>query len=126
MNPASKEGEHGYQRTNVPLAILDNEHPMRSLLAATAFFASLAPALALDQPVVWRDPDSGCAYWLTPQGGIAPRFRRDGLPDCPGAHTSSSGRPLISEEALRGLTREFGRGLDALRRELEGLRDRDP
>ncbi len=97
---------------------------MRPLLAATALFASLAPALALDQPVVWRDPDSGCAYWLTPQGGIAPRYRRDGLPDCPGAQMGSTGAPVIGEDALRGLSREFGRGLDALRRELEALRDR--
>src|SRR4051794_12106727 len=99
---------------------------MLRLVAAIAFCASLAPALALDEPVVWRDPESGCAYWLTPQGGIAPRFRRDGLPDCPGAHTGATGSPLISEEALRGLSREFGRALDALRRELEALRDRDP
>lgn len=97
---------------------------MRHVLAATLVLASLAPAFALDEPVVWRDPDTGCAYWLTPQGGIAPRFRRDGVPDCPGAH-SGTGVPLVSEEALRGLTREFGRGLDALRREFEALRDRD-
>ena len=57
-------------------------------------------------------------------GGIAPRFRRDGVPDCPGAH-SGTGVPLVSEEALRGLTREFGRGLDDIRREFEALRDRD-
>src|SRR3954449_13418622 len=103
---------------------LDRAHvlPMpRTILAIGFALAPYGSATALDQPVVWRDPDSGCAYWLTPQGGIAPRFRRDGGPDCPGAH-ASTGAPLISEEALRGLTREFGRGLDALRRELEALR----
>ena len=59
-------------RSNISLST--GTSTVRRLLAATALFATLAPALALDEPVVWRDPDSGCAYWLTPQGGIAPQF----------------------------------------------------
>jgi hypothetical protein len=82
------------------------------------------PALALDEPAAWRDPDSGCAYWLTPQGGIAPRFRRDGTPDCPesdfASRSLSPASPLVSDQAVR----ELGRGLDALRREVERLSDR--
>ena len=50
---------------------------IRSILAVLLL---TTPALALDEPVPWRDPDSGCAYWLTPQGGIAPRYRQDGTP----------------------------------------------
>ena len=64
-------------------------HALAALLTATCL---AAPALALDQPVVWRD-DTGCAYLLTPQGGISPRLKRDGLPDCPDA---TPGPPLTS------------------------------
>jgi hypothetical protein len=83
-----------------------------------AIYAALlaGPAAALDQPAVWRDPDTGCAYFLTPQGGVSPRFRRDGLPDCP---DTSAGSRLVDETA-----RGFSQGLDALRREVERLRER--
>ncbi len=43
--------------------------------------AGLLPTLA-QEPVVWRDPVHGCVYLLPPQGGIGPRYRPDGLPDC--------------------------------------------
>jgi len=66
------------------------------------------PALAFDEPVTWRDPDSGCRYWLTPQGGIAPRYRRDGQPDCPDVADAD---PRRTFEALRReVERLFGRG----------------
>jgi len=74
------------------------------------------PASALDRPVVWRDEDTGCAYLLTPQGGISPRYRRDGTPDCPSVSTGSRG--------VEDVGRDIARGLDALRREVERLRDR--
>ena len=48
---------------------------MRSIIALLFL---TTPAFALNEPVIWRDPDTSCAYWLTPQGGIAPRYRRDG------------------------------------------------
>ena len=72
------------------------------------------PALALDEPVTWRDPDTGCAYLLTRSGGIAPKYRRDGAPDCPDA---SRAQPLISERSVE-------QGVDAVRRELERLGER--
>ncbi len=75
-----------------------------------------APALALDEPVIWRDPDTGCAYFLTPQGGIGLRYRRDGIADCPDA---GAGSRLVDDTA-RGLSE----GFEALRREAERLRDR--
>ena len=78
--------------------------------------ALAAPALALDKPVEWRDPDSGCGYWMTPSGGIAPRFKRDGTPDCPDANTGAR----VVEETSRGLAQ----GLDTLKREMERLRER--
>ena len=83
----------------------------------------VTPAAALEEPVPWRDPDTGCAYWLTPQGGIAPRFRSDGQPDCPGTQEPARPRkaPVISERALREITRELTRGLDALKREVDQL-----
>ena len=77
-----------------------------------AILATTGSATALDEPVVWRDTDTGCAYLLTPQGGIALRYRRNGLPDCPDA--SASG---VIDDTARGLAR----GLDALRREVERL-----
>ncbi|MBM6579309.1 hypothetical protein ILT44_03860 [Microvirga sp. BT689] len=74
------------------------------------------PAAALDQPVVWRDEDTGCAYLLTPQGGIAPRHRRDGTLDCPDV---AAGTGIVES-----MGRDIARGLDALQREVERLRER--
>jgi hypothetical protein len=74
------------------------------------------PAEALEQPVVWRDEDTGCAYLLTPQGGISPRHRRDGTLDCPDVPANTG--------AVEGMGRDIARGLDALQREMERLRER--
>lgn len=97
---------------------------IRSILATLLL---TTPALALDEPVPWRDPDSGCAYWLTPQGGIALRFRRDGTPDCPEADIPTRAiappGPIISGQAVRDAVTGLGRGLDALKREFERLAD---
>jgi hypothetical protein len=101
-------------------------------MARTVFALMLGtlatPTLALDEPVVWRDPDTSCAYWLTPGGGITPRLRRDGSPDCPDAGNTSSpprvGSPLIRDETARELAQGVERGLDALKREVERLGDR--
>lgn len=88
----------------------------RLAVTATCLFGLCAPALALDPPVVWRDPDTGCAYLLTPQGGVAPRYRRDGSPDCPDASAGSR----LMDDAMRGIAR----GLETLQREMERLRER--
>ena len=85
----------------------------RLAISAGWLVASLSPALAIDPPQVWRDPDTGCAYLVTPQGGVAPRYRRNGSPDCPDAGSS------IVDDTTRGLSQ----GLDALRRELDRLRE---
>ena len=77
---------------------------------------SAHPAAALDRPVVWRDEDTGCAYLLTPQGGIAPRYRRDGALDCPDVAASTG--------MMENMARELSRGLDALQREMQRLRER--
>jgi hypothetical protein len=74
------------------------------------------PAAALDRPVVWRDEDTGCAYLLTPQGGITPRHRRDGTLDCPDVAASTG--------VVENMGRDIARGLDALQREVERLRER--
>ncbi|PSC03694.1 hypothetical protein SLNSH_17250 [Alsobacter soli] len=88
--------------------------------ATLAALLLATPASALDEPMVWRD-DTGCAYLLTPQGGIAPRLRRDGAPDCPdSAARLSLGSPIISDQAMR----DMQRGLEALRRDLDKLGDR--
>ena len=85
----------------------------RSILAVLVILTT--PAVALDQPTVWRDPDTSCAYWLTPQGSIAPRYRRDGLPDCPDARRDASSP---------GTSLDLGRGLDAIKRGMDQLGDR--
>ena len=90
--------------------------PRRWIVAAGSALALAGPAMALDQPTVWRDPDTGCAYFLTQQGGIGLRYRRDGLPDCPDAHAGSR----LMDETARG----FSDGLSALQREIERLRER--
>jgi hypothetical protein len=77
---------------------------------------SIGPALALDEPVVWRDADTGCAYILSPQGGIAARHRRDGSLDCPDVRSGSQ----VVDDTARGIAQ----GLDTLQRELERLRNR--
>ena len=93
---------------------------IRAVLAAALALAMVTPVLALDQPVVWRDPETGCGYLLPPQGGIGIRYRADGTIDCPNVAQGggSGGR------TLDGMAREFGRGLDTLRRELDRLRQR--
>jgi hypothetical protein len=85
---------------------------------AGAFILGLSagPVLALEEPVVWRDPATGCAYLLSPQGGIAPRYNRDGSPDCPDSRAGSR----VIDDTVRGIAQ----GLGALQREVERLRDR--
>jgi hypothetical protein len=91
---------------------------LRICLVATGLLAAV-PALALEEPVAWKDPESGCKYWLTPQGGIAPRYRANGQPDCPEIESSDT-----LGQTGRDITRELGRGLDALKREVDRLGDR--
>ncbi len=66
--------------------------------ARTALLALLVGSmpLAAQEPQYWRDPDQGCVYIVTPQGGVGLRYRRDGSPDCPdgGSHTSSAAPTL--------------------------------
>ena len=79
----------------------------------------VTPALALDEPQLWHDPDTGCAYWL--QGsGIAPRYRRDGLVDCPETRSPEGAGPTLSDQTNRSLDR----ALDALRGDIEQRSDR--
>ena len=89
---------------------------LRAIVCAGWFLVAPIPGHAVEEPVVWRDPDTGCAYLLGPQGGIAPRYLRDGSPDCPDARAGSR----FIDETARGLSQ----GLDALKREVERLRQR--
>jgi hypothetical protein len=88
----------------------------RTAVIGIVFALSGFSAQALEEPVVWRDPGTGCAYLLGPQGGIAPRFNRDGSPDCPDARAGSR----VVDDTVRGIAQ----GLSALQREVERLRDR--
>ena len=66
--------------------------------------------------MVWRDEGTGCAYLLTPQGGISPRHRRDGTLDCPDVAANTG--------MMENMARELSRGLETLQREMERLRER--
>lgn len=42
----------------------------------------------------WQDPESGCHYWITPDGtyvSLVPRWNRNGTPMCPDA-TPAAGK----------------------------------
>ncbi len=54
---------------------------IRTILTVAACLVWLTPALAQNDPVVWRDPSTGCGYFLTPQGGMSIRHRADGSID---------------------------------------------
>jgi hypothetical protein len=86
------------------------------LILSVALVGAGVPALALEPPQPWRDPETGCAYLVTPQGGVTIRFRRDGVPDCPDAGTTSG----LVDETARGLAQ----GWENLQRELERLKER--
>ena len=91
---------------------------IHAILAPAVGVLSLTPAVALDEPALWRDSNTGCGYYLTPQGGITIRYRADGTIDCrdvPAASPTGSGK-------LDDMAKELGRGLDTLRREMERLR----
>ncbi len=94
---------------------------LRFVLASALSLSLLTPTLALDQPVIWRDPDTGCGYFLTPQGGMTIRHRADGSIDCPNTPRDTA----TNKGVLDDMARELGRGLDTLRRELDRLR-REP
>lgn len=99
-----------------PTASPGRRASLRTIACAGFLLALSSPVLAVEEPVVWRDPGTGCAYLLGPQGGIAPRYLRDGSPDCPDAKAGSR----IIDDTARGLSQ----GLDALKREVERLRQR--
>jgi hypothetical protein len=89
---------------------------LRVLTACFGLGLTSGSALAVDEPMIWRDPDTGCAYLLSRQGGIAVRHRKDGSIDCPEAGSPSR----FVDDTARGIAR----GLDALQREVGRLRDR--
>jgi hypothetical protein len=91
---------------------------MRGRMAAilSCLAVPLGPAVALEEPVIWRDTQTGCAYLLTPQGGIVARYRSDGSLDCPDVRAGSR----VVDDTARGIAQ----GLDTLQRELERLKDR--
>jgi hypothetical protein len=85
---------------------------IRAILATAGIVVGVTPVLAVGQPVIWRDPNTGCGYYLTPQGGMTIRYRADGTIDCrdvPAAGAAAGGR-------LDDMGKELGRGLDTLLR----------
>jgi hypothetical protein len=64
-----QDGQHGHTPPEVERIRLAR---MRICLIAAGLFAAL-PALALDEPVPWRDPESGCKQ--PPNVGVKERGR---------------------------------------------------
>jgi hypothetical protein len=90
-----------------------------------AVFSAAAAQEALPAPSSWQDPETGCAYLLTAQGGITPRLRRDGLPDCPRVSPTPGQEGAASRDDVRDLARTIGTlalEIDRLRRELSRRR----
>jgi hypothetical protein len=81
------------------------------LVASTASGQTTVPA-----PAPWRDPETGCTYLVSPQGGIAIRYAQNGLPDCPGASLA------LGEQEIGTTIRALSRAIDDLSRDIEGLR----
>src|SRR3954462_15969160 len=66
----------------------DQTRQMLRISLIGAGLLATVPTLALDEPAAWKDRESDCKYWLTRQGGIAPRSRATGQPDCPEVESS--------------------------------------
>jgi len=101
---------------------------IRAALIGAGLLATVAMAgaqSAVPAPSSWQDPETGCAYLLTVQGGITPRLRRDGLPDCPRASPAPRQDGEATRDDVRDLTRTIGTlalEIDRLRRELSRRR----
>ena len=93
-------------------------------IALTIAAVAATSALALEEPVAWRDPDTQCAYWLLPNGAMTPRLRRNGTPDCPGARITIDGPvAVIDETEVRDATiRDLTQAVERLQREVQALR----
>jgi hypothetical protein len=52
----------------------------------------------------WQDPESGCHYWITPDGtyvNLIPRWHRNGTPMCPDAQTTAPAKWVAPVAAPR-------------------------
>ncbi len=93
-----------------------------------ASLLGIAPAIAQEAPLVWRDPEGGCTY-LKLGDTLSLRYQRDGLPDCPDARREASPSPSppdqtgsVTRDDVRNVTRAIeglSRRLDDVRREFE-------
>jgi hypothetical protein len=74
----------------------------RAPLILVLMIASAGPASALEEPYIWRDQESGCAYLLTQTGGITPRLRTERSQELAGAQG-------LQQHWLGGLVAEIQR-----------------
>jgi hypothetical protein len=80
-------------------------------------FALATPAMAQETPPpTWRDPATQCIY-LKVGDTLSLRYRRDGTPDC-----ASLQRDTADATITRNDFRELSRSVEALRRDIGGVR----
>jgi hypothetical protein len=80
-------------------------------------FALATPAPAQETPPsTWRDPGTQCIY-LKVGDTLSLRYRRDGTPDC-----ASLQRDTADATITRNDFRELSRSVEALRRDIGGVR----
>lgn len=99
---------------------------MQKRFAFILAVVALMPFSARAEPVAWTDPETGCQYLLN-GGGITPKLKRNGLPDCPDARREqeplfSGSRQPVTQSDIREVVRAIegvGRKMDELRREVE-------
>ena len=89
---------------------------MRALIIVSVLLVASMASGQTTAPAPWRDPETGCVYLVSPQGGIAIRYAQNGLPDCPGASLA------LGEQEIGTTIRALSRAIDDLSRDIEGLR----
>jgi predicted lipoprotein len=99
------------------------------LLLALGLSLAAAPSSAQEAPAPWRDEGTGCWYLRGGAGGLTPRLRRDGTPDCPGAPPAAAAAPPTAavpsrwaENLDERATRDLARSVERLEREMAALR----
>jgi hypothetical protein len=117
-------------RVPLPMRTLDGARAlghagaMRTAILAASLL-SIAPAIAQEAPLVWRDPDGGCTY-LKLRDTLSLRYQRDGLPDCPNARRETNSPSMPPADQAEPVTRDdvhdVTRAIESLSRKVDDLR----
>ena len=90
-----------------------------------AILLGVAPAMAQDAPIVWRDPVGGCLYFKLGDT-LSLRYQRDGLPDCPDVRRGTGSSSMTSTDPETTVTRddvrEVTRAIEGLNRRMDDVK----